>query len=201
MSGESLRDRLASLSRREIAGLVAIALVGVGAAGLWYVRSLPRPIEVRAELAEAAVSPGPPASPGSVFVHVAGWVRRPGVYELEGGDRVIDALEAAGGPRRGADLTLLNLAAPLVDGQQVLVVKRGAQGGTGGAVPGAPVKVNVNTAGAAELEALPGIGPVLAQKIIDHRAEHGPFRSVDDLLAVSGIGDVTLAEIRDLVTV
>lgn len=147
---------------------------------------------------EAALAP----SRAILIVHVAGWVRHPGVYELREGDRVIDALEAAGGARKGAYLDGLNLAAPLTDGQQVLVPRKGAPGAVpSGAIPGAPALVNVNTAGPTELESLPGIGEVLAQRIVDHRTEHGPFASVDDLLAVSGIGEVTLEEIRDLVTI
>jgi competence protein ComEA len=208
MSHDPLRDRLAMLSRAELAGLVAVVALLLGGAGFWYVRSLPKPIVVAAE-------PSPPAlpaaasqtpSPGPVLVDVAGWVRHPGVYELAPGARVIDAIQAAGGPRRGAALESLNLAAPLVDGTQILVPKRGqappAGGGTasaGAATPGG--LVNVNTAPAAELEALPGIGEVLAQRIVDYRTEHGPFASVEDLVDVSGIGDAILAEIRDLVTV
>jgi competence protein ComEA len=141
-------------------------------------------------------------SPAVLIVHVAGWVRRPGVYELREGDRVIDAVEAAGGARKGAYLDGLNLAAPLTDGQQVLVPKTAAPGAApSGVIPGQPALVNINTAAAAELETLPGIGEVLAERIIDHRTEHGPFASVDDLLEVSGIGEATLEEIRELVTV
>jgi competence protein ComEA len=209
MSHDPLRDRLAMLSRAELAGLVAVVALLLGGAGLWYVRSLPRPIVVAAEptppaagSAEAAASPTP--SPSPVLVDVAGWVRHPGVYELPSGARVIDAIEAAGGPRRGAALEPLNLAAPLVDGTQILVPKRGQAPPTGTASTGAGTPgglINVNTASAAELEALPGIGEVLAQRIVDYRTEHGPFASVEDLLDVSGIGEAILADIRDLVTV
>jgi competence protein ComEA len=188
MSHDPLRDRLAMLSRAELAGLVAAVALLLGGAGLWYVRSLPRPIVVAAE-------PTPP---------VAGWVRHPGVYELPSGARVIDAIEAAGGPRRGAALEPLNLAAPLVDGTQILVPKRGQAPPTGTASTAAGTPgglINVNTASAAELEALPGIGEVLSQRIVDYRTEHGPFASVEDLLDVSGIGEAILADIRDLVTV
>jgi competence protein ComEA len=139
---------------------------------------------------------------------VAGWVRHPGVYEFHDGDRVIDAIEAAGGARRGAALDALNLAAPLADGTQILVPRRQASGSTG-STPSAPFvggdvtssKVNVNSASAEELEALPGIGEVIAQEILNYRTANGPFGSVDDLLDVSGIGEVTLENIRDLVTV
>jgi competence protein ComEA len=201
-----LRDWLSGLSRREIALLALVGLVAAGGAGLWYVRALPRPVEVRADSPVAAPVASP--SPAQLVVHVAGWVRRPGVYELPDGDRVVDAIEAAGGPRKGADLGALNLAALLVDAQQVLV-PRAAEGASApvGASPGdagtgsVPLLVNVNVAEAEELETLPGIGEVLAAAIIAYREEHGPFTSVDQLLDVSGIGEVTLEEIRDLVTV
>jgi competence protein ComEA len=198
-----IRDWLAGLSRRELVLLVALGLVGLGGAGLWYVRSLPAPVAVRT----APRSPEASPTPTVLFVHVAGWVRRPGVYELHEGDRVIDAIELAGGPRRDAQTSALNLAALLTDGQQVLVPGPApppgggaAPGSTGGSTP-APTLVNVNTAAAEELETLPGIGEVLAQAIISYRDEHGPFTSVDELEEVSGIGPATLEEIRDLVTV
>jgi competence protein ComEA len=199
-----IRDWLSGLSRRELVLLGLVGLGALGGVGLWYVRSLPRPVEVQAPRAAPVVTP----TPASLIVHVAGWVRRPGVYELPQGSRVIDAVEMAGGPRDGAELGALNLAAPLSDGQQVLVAKQVAPAG-GGAVPAAPGTatpggaslVNVNTAAAEELETLPGIGEVLAATIIAYREEHGPFTSVDQLLDVSGIGEVTLEEIRDLVTV
>lgn len=200
------REWFAGLTRREMVLVAVIAIGALGGAGMWYVRSLPQPVQVRAERA-AVAAPSP--SPGSLFVHVAGWVRQPGVYELPDGARVIDALELAGGPKRGAELSALNLAALLTDGQQV-IVPRGLETSAGG-VPGqtAPVApgaapgglINVNTATAADLEELPGIGPVLAEAIVAFREENGPFTSVDQLEDVSGIGPVTLEEIRDLVTV
>jgi competence protein ComEA len=207
VSGESVRDRLSSLSRGELIGIVVLVVVTLAGAGFWYVRSLPRPVEVRAQVAPPVPAPGGSPSPevAPVLVDVAGWVRRPGVYRLPASARVIDALDAAGGARPGAELQALNLAAPLVDGTQILVPRQGeappapAPGAVAGAVPGA--LVNVNTATAAELETLPGIGEVTAQAIIDHRTENGPFTSVDQLLDVTGIGDVTLENIRDLVTV
>jgi competence protein ComEA len=201
-----LRDWLSGLSRRELALLALVGLLGVAGVGLWYVRALPRPVEVRAASPVAAPSASP--SPQLLVVHVAGWVRRPGVYELRQGDRVIDAIRAAGGVRGGADLGALNLAALLVDAQQVLVprVADEAPGPVSGSTTdpstsAAPQLVNVNSGTAEELETLPGIGEVLAAAIIAYREEHGPFASVDQLVDVSGIGDATLEEIRDLVTV
>jgi len=198
------RDWLAGLGRREMVLLIVVGLALVGGAGLWYVRSLPQPVAVRA--APAAASPT--STPSSLFVHVAGWVRRPGVYELHEGDRVIDAIERAGGPKKGAELSGLNLAALLVDAQQVLVPRSAPAGADPAAVPTGGVPgttgtglINVNTATADELETLPGIGEVLAATIITYREDNGPFTTVDQLIEVSGIGEVTLEEIRELVTV
>lgn len=207
MSEGSIRERLAALSRGELVGLVALLAVTLGGAGLWYVRSLPRAVEVAA--APSGGTASAPASASSspevvVLVDVAGWVRRPGVYEFTEGARVIDAIDAAGGARSGALLEALNLAAPLTDGTQILVPREGQEGVapapvTGGAVAGG--LVNVNSAIATELEELPGIGEVIAQRIIDYRTENGPFATVDELLDVSGIGDAILESIRELVTV
>lgn len=207
MSEGSIRERLAALSRGELIGLVALLAVTLGGAGLWYVRSLPRPVEVAAAPSGGTASAPASASPSPevvVLVDVAGWVRRPGVYEFTEGARVIDAIDAAGGARSGALLEALNLAAPLTDGIQILVPREGQEGVapapvTGGAVAGG--LVNVNSAIATELEELPGIGEVIAQRIIDYRTENGPFATVDELLDVSGIGDAILESIRELVTV
>lgn len=212
MPGESIRDRLSSLSRAELIGLAAVLLVTLGGAGFWYVRSLPRPVEVQARVpttgsTEVAGPSGASASPSPVLllVDVAGWVHEPGVYEFAAGARVIDAIDAAGGARPGAELAALNLAAPLVDGTQILVPKQGEAGVApvaSGAAPGSVgALVNINTASATELETLPGIGEVIAQRIVDHRTANGPFTSVEQLLDVSGIGDAILGSIQELVTV
>ena len=208
MSEGSIRERLAALSRGELVGLVALLAVTLGGAGLWYVRSLPRPVEV-AELPRPGDAPLPAASAGPspevvILVDVAGWVRRPGVYEFDEGARVIDAIDAAGGARSGALLESLNLAAPLADGIQILVPREGetvAPPASGETVAGVAGLINVNTATPTELEELPGVGEVIAQAIVDYRTENGPFASVDQLLDVSGIGDATLENIRELVTV
>jgi competence protein ComEA len=222
----SIRDRLSALSRRELLALGAIALVVVAGAGLWYARSLPKSVEVQSEhppdgagppgatsapptgAATVSASGSPSAGPSVLYVHVAGLVRRPGVYEFQPGQRVVDAVAAAGGAKKRADLDLLNLAALLTDGEQILVPAHGAAVvpppgggspvGTTGASGGL---VNVNTATETELESLPGVGPVLAAAIIAYRTEHGPFPTVDALDDVSGIGPATLDQLRPLVTV
>ena len=147
------------------------------------------------------------ASQPRLVVHVVGAVRRPGLYRLRDGSRVADAVSRAGGARRNGNLAGLNLAAPLVDGTQVLVpaqapaVVSGSTTGDGTGSPAVPAqKVSLSTATAEQLDELPGVGPVTAQKILDYRAEHGSFRSVDDLDAVPGIGPTRIEQLRDLVT-
>ena len=148
----------------------------------------------------------------ALVVHVVGAVRRPGLYRLREGARVADAVSRAGGATGRAELAALNLAAPLVDGIQILVPRRvaGPQAleATGGD-PSADVatgtaglgrKLSLFSATAEQLDELPGVGPITAQKILDYRAEHGPFRSVDDLDAVPGIGPTRIEQLRDLVT-
>ncbi len=199
------REWLGGLTGRELVLVAILGVAALGGAGLWYVRSLPQPVAIRAQPvpAPSATESAPP-----LIVHVAGWVEKPGVYELPEGSRVIDALEAAGGVKRGAELAALNLAAPLTDGQQVLVPRTTTTAEAPGTAPapgtspaGGTALVNINVASAEELETLPGIGEVLAATIVQYREEHGPFTSVDQHLDVSGIGEVTLEELRDLVTV
>jgi competence protein ComEA len=136
-----------------------------------------------------------------LVVHVVGAVRRAGLFRLRDGSRVADALARAGGPTRHADLAAVNLAAPLVDGEQVVVPRRGPDGSAAvTAAPGAGAKVSLGSATVDQLDELPGVGPVTAQKIVDWRATHGPFRSVDDLDDVPGIGPARIEQLRDLVT-
>jgi competence protein ComEA len=137
-----------------------------------------------------------------VIVDVVGAVRRPGLYRLRPGARVADAIARAGGVTRRADRSFVNLAAPLADGQQVVVPRVGAAAspttGSAAASPAAPI--NLNSATVEQLDALPGIGPVTAQKIVDYRREHGPFTSVDQLDAIAGIGPTRVDNLRAHVT-
>jgi competence protein ComEA len=135
-----------------------------------------------------------------LVVDVAGAVQRPGLYRFAQGARVADAIARAGGLTRRAERTAVNLAAPLADGEQVLVAARGSPAsGAAGAPAGTAGPVSLNTATAEQLDTLPGVGPVTAQKIVDYRQEHGPFTSVDGLDAIPGIGPARLADLRPLV--
>ena len=166
-----------------------------------------------APTAAAPIEPVRSARPrADVVVHVVGAVRRPGLYRLRDGRRVADAVARAGGATGRADLAGLNLAAPLVDGTQIVVPRRieaasAAPGGssgvrsggsTGVAAPGA--KISLSSATVEQLDTLPGVGPVTAQKIVDYRTAHGPFASVDDLDQVPGIGPTRIEQLRDVVT-
>ena len=145
---------------------------------------------------------GADAASAQVVVDVVGAVRRPGVYRLTHGDRVEEAVARAGGLTRRADPAAVNLAAPIADGEQIVVASRGPAGaGTasaaGGGAPGAPV--SLSSATAEQLDALPGVGPVTAQKIIEYRQQHGAFTSVDELDAIPGIGPSRLHDLEGLV--
>ena len=154
-----------------------------------------------------AASDAPQGDPAVVVVDVAGKVRRPGIVKLPVGARVVDAIEAAGGARRGVDLSQLNLARVLVDGEQVVVgiPPPGGVAAPAASAPGAPSGaagplVNINSATQSQLEELPGVGPVTAAAILQWRSDNGAFTAVDELLEVSGIGDATLAKIAPFVT-
>ena len=181
---------------------VALALLVLVGQRLAQAGAASEPEVAAAPLEPVAEAPARPV----LVVHVVGEVRSPGLYRLRDGSRIADAVRRAGGALRGADLAALNLAAPLVDGVQVLVPTRVTAGGTpatsagGGAGDPSASAVSLSSATVEQLDELPGVGPVTAQKIVDFRTEHGPFGSVDDLDAVPGIGPTRIEQLRDLVT-
>lgn len=202
-----LRPRFA-LDTPAAVGVALLALAGVLLGGFYLWRSQPTPLPTpRAEVVSSAASATPTPSPSTVVVDVTGKVRHPGVFTLPLGSRVVDAVRAAGGVRQGADTSTLNLARLLVDGEQVLVGVPAAPGAVpqaGTVAPGtagASVPLDLNAATLEQLDGLPGIGPVLAQRILDHRVEVGRFTSVEQLKDVSGIGEATFADVVDLVRV
>lgn len=180
----------------------ALALTAV-LAGMWWGRGVRPP---------SVTPPGPPpAAPlvpttaPDLLVHVSGWVESPGLVSVGPGARVGDVLAAAGGVLPGARLEEMNLAGVVADGEQLVVPGPGRSPTEGLSAPeppdGTPGPIHLNSASAAELEKLPGLGPVLAERIVSHRESHGDFAQVEDLLDVSGIGEAKLGSIRDLVAV
>jgi competence protein ComEA len=160
------------------------------------------------DVAGPAGASGHTAAPGELYVHVAGAVRRPGLVRLPAGTRVAAALDRVGGPTRRADLTLVNLAARVQDGQQIVVpvvatASPASGGGPAGAAAGTPpgtapgVKVHLSTATSEQLDGIDGIGPTLAERIIEYRDAHGGFRSLQELAEVEGIGEKRLATLRE----
>jgi competence protein ComEA len=184
--------RWKSLPRWKQGALVLLVLF-LAAAGFFLLRP---PGERKVEVI-GTVPAEEEGRPTEIVVYVAGAVKSPGIQRLPAGSRMADALERAGDPLPEADLEGLNLAQKLEDGQRVYVPRRG-QMPAGTASSG---KVNVNTAPASELEKLPGIGPTLAARIVEYRERNGPFRRVEDLKKVKGIGESKLRELRDRVEV
>lgn len=194
--------------RRGVRALTLVAVLVVLGAGFWAWQSRPQvePVEPVAVVTPVApsVSVEPTEADGELVVAVAGKVRRPGLVRVPAGARVADAVQAAGGALPGVDVALFNPARKVADGELILIGVTAPPGvapvgGEAGVVPGG--KVNLNTATLAQLDTLPGVGPVLAQRILDHREEHGGFRSVSDLRQVGGVGDTRYEQLKDLVTV
>jgi competence protein ComEA len=186
------------VSRRRALAYLAVVLALLGLGGRSFLGDAddsPSQVKPVALVSE-------PAPARKVLVHVVGAVRAPGLYELPEDSRVDDAIREAGGAKAKAALELVNLAAPVADGQQVIVPVRGglAAAHAAGSSASTPAgKVHLNSATLEDLDALPGIGPVTAQEILDYRTAHGAFQSVDELDAVPGIGAARLAQLKPLV--
>lgn len=211
------RAGLGGLSDRAVLAL-GVAVVGVALLGVWRFWPAPGGVEVStapdveitqpSDQASADTTSSPSAE--QVVVHVVGAVIRPGVYSLASGSRVSDAIAAAGGPTGNAAEEGLNLARVLADGEQIVMltaeelaagVQPAASGGSApGGATGAQGKVDINRATAAELDALPGVGPSTAEKIVADREANGPFNKIEDLMRVSGIGEKKFDALKDLVT-
>jgi competence protein ComEA len=181
--------------------LVAVVLFGV-----LLVLGVPRLLHRGAgHVAVPLLRPPPSASvargASKLVVDVAGAVRQPGLHELAPGTRIADAVAAAGGATAKADINAVNLAAPIADGEQIVVPARGAgaAGASSGAAPSTTAPLDLNSASLEQLDALPGIGPTTAQKILDYRQAHGSFHSIADLDAVPGIGQGRLEQLKGLV--
>jgi competence protein ComEA len=219
---ERFVDRVRELRGDPRVGIAALLVVALGAGFIWYRLGAGDSGESSTARRAPATSSAPTgtstATGGSsgaskkgerVTVHVAGTVAKPGVYDLDAGARVIDAIEAAGGGAPDADLNRLNLAAKVADGQRVLVQRVGeaapagsaTSGGSGGTSADPSGLVSLNNATQAELEGLPGIGPTLAEAIITERERRGGFRSVNELRDVRGIGEKRFADLKDKVTI
>lgn len=191
---------MAQLPRSQLAAYAVIVLAVLVLGGRWLARgqpALPPPAVQKAAARPAVEQPS-----RSAVVHVAGAVRRPGVYRLAAGARVRDALRRAGGATSRADANAINLAAPVQDGLQVVVPRRAASvAAVASGAPAATAPVNLNTASAEELQTLDGVGPATAADILGYRSQQGGFRSVDDLDQVPGIGPKTMEALRDKVVV
>ncbi|MFC5143808.1 ComEA family DNA-binding protein [Streptomyces aureoversilis] len=215
-----------AIEPRTLAALAVVLVAACAFAAYHFLAGRPQTVRVPVRDTPAAAAAPPSSQPvpapvapsavrtgGAVVVDVAGKVRRPGVLRLPPGSRVADALAAAGGARPGADTTGINRARVLVDGEQIVVGAPGATAapgvsgtagasgapaaGGGGPAPGTPLSLNAATA--EQLDALPGVGPVLARHILDYRTQHGGFRSVEELRRVNGIGSRRFTDLRPLV--
>ena len=167
-----------------------LGVIALGGGWLWW-QGQPREV-TQIPGVSALPNAASPLVGGEVVVHVGGAVKKPGLIRLASGSRVADAIEKAGGARSPRFLESVNLARVLVDGEQIILGQSATSADSG--------KISLSSATAAELEQLPGVGQVLAQRIVQHRVDHGPFRSVDDVNEVSGVGDSLLDDIRPLVT-
>lgn len=214
---DARKERLRAFDpgRRGVRALVAVAVLVILVAAFLAWRARPRvdPVATPSFGADSGAGTDGPATPSpaasaDVIVAVEGKVAKPGVVHLPAGARVADALQAAGGPNPGVDVAMLNLARKVVDGELILVGVIPSPGTSvpappaagGGAAPAGGL-VNLNTATLADLDTLPGVGPVLAQRILDARTAQGGFKAVSDLRKVDGIGDARYEELKDLVTV
>jgi competence protein ComEA len=196
MNFDDIRDRLPEFSPLQVRALLMLGGVGLLLSTFFFLLSRGHTEEISQPLPAPTIS----IATTSLFVDVAGKVIHPGVYQLPQGSRAIDAITMAGGAKSGIDLSDINLAHILIDGEQLYVggIYVGGSVSSGGTRRG---KININRASKSEFDSLPGIGPVLATRIITYRTKNGPFASVEDLQKVSGIGGSKFDDIKDFLRI
>jgi competence protein ComEA len=195
------------MSKQRIAQIIFLSIAGIIAFVVIYVilkRPEPAPPPLVITLQPRPTAEPPTPTPATINVYVSGAVKKPDVYALPLNAIVKDAIAAAGGPTDEADLDRINLATRLSDQMQVYVPRKGeaAPPPPGGSPPdGVTGKININTASVEKLDKLPGIGPAIASAIVDYRTQNGPFKTIEDINAVKGIGDALFEKIKDQITV
>ena len=194
MNLEELRERFLDFTIEQRRALVSISVIAIGVA-LYFtlssrseVLASPDPVQVKKLNSSETTT-------ALLFIHVAGKVAKPGVYPVLKGSRVVDAIAAAGGALKGTDLSDINLARQVVDGEQIYLSNATASSRSGNGA-GYNGKININRAGVSGFDSLPGIGPVIAGRIVAYRKANGPFQSVDDLQKVNGVGAKTFERIK-----
>ena len=192
-----------NIDKEQKQGLILVFILTVGIAGFYFLNSRPSMQPALApDVTQGMVQEKFSESPVDLIINVAGKVNNPGVYQLPQGSRVIDAIKAAGNPRNGVDISDINLARVLVDGEQILV---GSPKPSSGKAATKKITIDnpldINRATIRQLDTLPGIGPVTAQRIIDYRTKVGRINSVDELKKISGLGGAKFEEIKSLLRV
>mgnify|MGYP006280875871 FL=1 len=192
---DELREKLLDFSEDQRRAIISIGLVAILIASFFALASHGQSVEASEPLQKVVVQ-----SDNSLLVHVVGKVLRPGVYPMVSGARVNDAIAAAGGALKGVDLSEINLARKVVDGEQIYVGIESFTKNSSGSTRVGSGKININRANASQFESLPKIGPVIAKRIMDYRKLNGQFAALEDIQKVTGIGAKTFARIKDRIT-
>ena len=192
---DELREKLLDFSEDQRRAIISIGLIAILIASFFALASRGQSVEASEPLQKVVVQ-----SDNALLVHVVGKVLRPGVYPMVSGARVNDAIAAAGGALKGVDLSEINLARKVVDGEQIYVGIESFTKNSSGSTRVGSGKININRANASQFESLPKIGPVIAKRIMDYRKLNGQFAALEDIQKVTGIGAKTFARIKDRIT-